>query len=86
MNTILARKIKVTGCLNCSYYKEITNCSVPLDEIQFSAKFTHPSFNEQPPISEEYIQNILDYAMKEMCAQYFPDWCPLEVDGLLSMS
>lgn len=31
MNTILARKIKVTGCLNCSYYKEITNCSVPLD-------------------------------------------------------
>lgn len=76
---MIARRIKVTGCLNCPYHKEkvnIVSSDGGLDEVSHLCE--HPGFEFSPSIDNQYIDN-LHKGLEGYMVQYMPDWCPLEV-------
>ena len=77
---IVTRKIKVVGCLNCPYRKEIRNL---IDNVpQVINECRHPSFNHKPKLNNEYIENLKEGKEHSMVRNsYTPDWCPLEIES-----
>lgn len=75
---MIARRIKVTGCLNCPYHKEHSYGDDDKGLVEFSYFCEHPSFGHSPRVGKEYVHNLYDGAEGEN-VRYMPNWCPLEV-------
>lgn len=75
------RKIKVSGCLNYPYW---------MQKGEKKHYCRHPSFARNkidPNIPDKYINDLINGVEYTMCSQeYMPSWCPLEYDGLVSVS
>lgn len=80
---VLTRKIKVVGCLNCPYYAEFTDASLPLEEQEDIRQCTHPSFKRSPMINGEYVTDLQDSRERRMSVRFMPDWCPLDIDSAI---
>ncbi len=82
MNYITTRKIKVTGCLNCPYHaatEKVTNEETKeKSRVEFCI---HPSFECAMPMDNEHIEDMKSGKKPRIGTQYFPDWCPLEMES-----
>ena len=75
------RKIKVSGCLNCPHRMQDEHGTHLCD---------HPTFGVNgvsPTIPSKYIDDLRGGVEYVMChAEYMPNWCPLEYDGLVCVT
>lgn len=82
MNYITARKIKVTGCLNCPYHtateKVINEETKEKGRVEFCM---HPSFECAMPMNNEHIEKMKSGKIPIRGTQFFPEWCPLEMES-----
>lgn len=68
-----ARTIRVTGCANCPYRN--------MEEVNgvINRRCAHNCFiGVEPIIDRKYIDNLINSTNGD----YFPDWCPLEVEKI----
>lgn len=82
MNYITTRKIKVVGCLNCPYHtateKVLNEETKERGRVEFCM---HPSFECTIPMDKKHIEDMKSGKKPIMGAQYFPEWCPLEMES-----
>lgn len=82
MNYITTRKIKVVGCLNCPYHAmRMRVINQETNEVERTDICKHPSFETALPIDGECIEDMKSGKRQVMRTSYFPDWCPLEIEG-----
>lgn len=70
------RKIIVTGCANCPYRNATT------EGVDGTVHLcTHCSFiGKHPIINHKYIDNLINAQSDMIHSDYFPDWCPLDLE------
>lgn len=84
MNYAVTKKIKVVGCLNCPYHAlRMRVINQETGETERANICKHPSFECAIPIDNEHIEDMQSGKKQIMGTRYFPDWCPLETEGLI---
>lgn len=84
MKYITTRKIKVVGCLNCPYHarteKVINEKTKEKGMVEYCM---HHSFECAMPMDNEHIEDMKSGKKPMIGTQYFPDWCPLEMESVV---